>query len=433
MFAIQQEVNNEINYLSSIIQDGSLIDEAELSSIHFVKKEHCKLFEVLNDFKRSQKTIDIISLMQLSQSVLEQCGGYDYVSKLALASPSLNAFKRYEEQIINHFSLRTAKKHAQEFLNEVDGTNDLATLEKLIERINKIDTPVKTEETFKELLVRRLEEHDNQPAEGLSGVDTGFEKLNSLIDGWQPSDLIVVGARPSMGKTAFLLNSGIMGQSSNIFINLFSIEMSPESIVDRMIAIVGDINLMKMRNPNKRFTEYDRNQYSKALGIINKMRFDIKQHKTVPEIRATVRRNMMEFPNKKHVVMIDYLTLMKTNGKQTRNNEIEEIVIDLKGLATDLKIPVIVLAQLSRGIESRENKRPTLSDLRDSGAIEQAADLVMFLYRDDYYDPKTKEQGKTEVIIAKNRNGALGKLEFHFNKKSNRFEEWRCLNGSRHS
>lgn len=424
MIVIQREIENEAYYLGSILQEGSLIEEATLEPKHFIKDEHSYLYEQLVKLRTDGETIDIIKLSQLSNSVLDKCGGFGYISSLATSVPSLNSFKTYEKSIKDYYTVKTANAYIKKFQNSISDGVDIKQLHKLIEKINKIDTEMIDDTSFKELLTQRFDYHMKSPKEGLSGVNTGFNNLNKLTDGWQPGDLIILGARPSMGKTAFALNTALRGMNKEpIHVTFFSLEMAYGQVIDRLLAILGEINLLKMRNPNKNFNDTDWAKHSKAFGKLEQYNLDLRNDRTVQEMRSVMRRNIRK--NKmKHVVMIDFLTLIKASDNQSnRNQEVEQIVLDLKRMAVDLNIPVIVLSQLSRGVEQRQDKHPMMSDLRESGAIEQTADLIAFLYRDDYYNPNTEYQGITELSIAKNRNGPIGTLKFRFFKTFNGFEE----------
>lgn len=424
MIIVQREIENEAHYLGSIIQEGTLIEEATLESKHFIKNEHSYLYDQLVKLRNNEETIDFIKLSQLSHSTLDKCGGISYISDLATSVPSLNSFKTYEKSIIDYYTVKTANEYIKKFQNSIGDGVDIKQLHHLIEKINKIDTEMIDDTSFKELLTQRFDYHINSPKKGLSGSNTGFDNLNKLTDGWQPGDLIILGARPSMGKTAFALNTALKGMDKeDIHVTFFSLEMAHGQVIDRLIAILGEINLLKMRNPNKNFNETDWKKHSIAFGKLEKYKLDLRNDRTVQEMRSVMRRNMRK--NKmKHVVIIDFLTLIKsTDNHNNRNQEVEQIVLDLKRMAVDLGVPVIVLSQLSRGLEQRQDKHPMMSDLRESGAIEQTADLIAFLYRDDYYNPNTEHQGITELNIAKNRNGPIGTLKFKFFKTINVFDE----------
>ncbi|RVT56432.1 replicative DNA helicase [Niallia taxi] len=415
-------------FLGSILLDGSLMEETNLTPEHFIEAPNRELFRTMQELRKAGEEVNLINLTRLGTSKTKVFGGRKKLSQLAAAVPSVSAFKKYEKSIIEFHSVQSAIKFANDFLRDTQDSNKIQQLSSFIQNINKLEGDTVAESLdFKQKLTKRMQEHSKTPQKGMSGTDTGFLNLNRITDGWQSGDLIILGARPSMGKTAFALNSALEGsKKSEVYATIFSIEMKEEAIIDRLIATEGNINVMKMRNPNRHFNDKDWENYTKATGTLAKLNIDIRpEENNVPNMRAVVRRNIKNHPDKKHVVVIDFLTLIKSvEKKQSRHSEVEDIVLDLKQMAKDLNVPVIVIAQLSRDVERRDNKRPVLSDLRESGSIEQTADLVIFLYRDEYYNPDTKTPGVTELLIAKNRNGKVGTLNMRFAKETNTFYEY---------
>lgn len=428
-FLIEQAIENEQSYIGSLLKDSTLFDECRISPQQLIKREHVEILKQLNNLNDKGEEVSIISLAHLGGKTINCMGGISYLSDLMNAVPSIHSFKTYEKAILSYWTLEKAKENINSFLDNIDSPFNTEPLEKLIQEINELEVgTVEKSISFKEKLSARYEDHLNIPEDGISGIDTGFDTLNKISDGFQKGDLIVLGARPSMGKTAFMLNNIIKGFSrdNHIKSTFFSIEMAEAQVIDRLIAITGKINLMKLKNPNKFFDKQgkDWDNYTKGIGFLNKLDIDIRKENIVQEMKAVVRKNINEELDKKHIIFIDFLTLMRSTKKtQNRHHEVEDMVLELKRLAVDLKVPVIVLAQLSRSLEQRQDKRPMLSDLRESGAIEQTADMVLFLYRDEYYNPESETKGITEVHIAKNRNGATGKVELRFVKETNSFYE----------
>lgn len=424
---MEYQNNLEQMYLGSILIDPTLMEDTKLLAYHFINSYNRELFKMLMELKKEKRPITMIELAGMGESKQSVFGGITYLSELINAVPSTHTFKTYEKYIIDFHTVKKAQTIASSFLDltrETHNANDLTTF---IQNVNQLEIEtVNSKPTFKQLLKARVEYHKSTPTKDLSGVNCGFLNLNLLTDGWQNSDLIIIGARPSIGKTAFALNSIMNGseKSDAQFTTLFSIEMIEGQIIDRMIATKGSINLTKIRNPNKGFLERDWEMHEKAVDSLEKLGIDLRNENNVPDMRAVLRKNMKEYPEHKHLVVIDFLTLIKpVSNKSSRHQEVEEIVLDLKQMAKDFNVPVIVLAQLSRDLEKRQDKRPTLADLRESGSIEQTADVVAFLYRDDYYNPKSKEPGITELLIEKHRNGKTGMLKFRFMKEINRFTE----------
>jgi len=260
---------------------------------------------------------------------------------------------------------------------------------------------------------------------GITGTPTGFKDLDKLTSGLQPSDLILVAARPSMGKTAFTLNLAThIAVREKKAVAFFSLEMSKEQLVQRMLCSEGAIDSQRLR-----IGELDDKDWGKLISAADRLStapifIDDTAGITVMELRSKARRLKTEYDLK--LIVIDYLQLMQgssSKGGDNRQQEISEISRSLKALARELNVPVIALSQLSRSVESRQVKKPMLSDLRESGSLEQDADIVMFLYREDYYDPDTENKNISDVIIAKHRNGPVDTIQLFFHKQFTKFAD----------
>src|SRR5699024_11952552 len=252
-------------------------------------------------------------------------------------------------------------------------------------------------------MIDGYESVENQK-KGLSGYDTGFSDLNTYLNGFQEGDLFISAARPSTGKTAKMLAHASEHCKKGHIAVIFSLEMSAQSLNKRMISLLGKIDGSKMRNPKQYFNDDDWNRYTQSLGILSEMSLYIydQSGQKVSFIREKVAKLRKQYPGKQILVMIDYLQLMRSDGRfENKNIEVGEITRSLKELAKEYNVPVYLLSQLSRGVESRQDKRPMMSDIRDSGSVEQDADVIEFLYRDDYYDNESEKDGIIEVIIAK--------------------------------
>jgi replicative DNA helicase len=254
----------------------------------------------------------------------------------------------------------------------------------------------------------------------LIGVDTGFAKLNKWLQGWRPGYLCVVGARPGMGKTAFMLQSASRGATEDIAV-LFSIEMLRNVLIDRMMSAQSMVPLFKVMNGH--IDDDQRLLLTKALAELEerKVYIDDNPYATVPYIRSKLRKIARQNVGKKLVVFVDYLQIVKTEKGRSRAEEIGQVSSQLKAIAKELNCCIVALAQVNRQVDGRADKRPVLSDIRDSGQIEQDADVIMFLYRDEYYNPDTPTKGVIEVIVAKNRNGSTGTTKIGFSKEYQRF------------
>jgi replicative DNA helicase len=421
-YALQYE--NECHVLGCILSDPSLIEETFLLPHHFLDPHNKELFKTIKELHEKGQTPNVIALAQLGETKTMSFGGMEHIHSILNGVPSLSLFEQYQQSIIDFHNVAKAQDIAKKFLDISNERHNVTDLQKFLNDITTLEiSTLRKNESFKELLVQRSQYHFNTPTKGLSGVNTGFLNINNFTDGWQNSDLIIIAARPSVGKTALVLNSLLHAcKKDNVFGTFFSIEMAKGQVVDRLIALEGGINLMKMRNPNKTFTEEEWKRYNKAVGVLGDLSLDIRDEYTVPTIRAAIKRNMKEHPDKKHIAAIDFLTLIKPiNPSGNTHVDVTNIIQDLKNTAKDLNIPIIVLAQLNRGVEQRSEKRPIMSDIRESGSIEQIADLIAFLYRDEYYNHDTEQKGITEFIIAKNRNGSTGTVLLKFVKETNRF------------
>lgn len=257
------------------------------------------------------------------------------------------------------------------------------------------------------------------------GIPSGFAQLDRLTGGFQESDLVIIGARPSMGKTALALNMALHAAFQDVSV-VFSLEMSKKQLLKRIAGFTGRIDSLRLKNPKREFQEEDWQHLTDSIGTLAKVNLHLfdRAGMDIHYIWSKLRKIRREYDQDKRIlVVIDYLQLIAGDPKckHNRQAEISEISRALKTMARELNVVVIALSQLSRGVESREDKRPILSDLRESGQIEQDADLIGFLYRDDYYTKDSKEKDKMEIILAKHRNGPTGTVELGFNKQYGQF------------
>ncbi|MFZ3197562.1 MAG: replicative DNA helicase, partial [Bacillus mycoides] len=305
--------------------------------------------------------------------------------------------------------------------DDVDGL--LNEAEKKILEVSH-QTNAKAFQNIKDVLVDaydKIELLHNQKGE-VTGIPTGFTELDKMTAGFQRNDLIIVAARPSVGKTAFSLNiAQNVATKTDENVAIFSLEMGSDQLVMRMLCAEGNIDAQRLRTGS--LTSDDWAKLTMAMGSLSNagIYIDDTPGIKVNEIRAKCRRLKQE--QGLGMVLIDYLQLIQGSGKsgENRQQEVSEISRTLKGIARELQVPVIALSQLSRGVESRQDKRPMMSDIRESGSIEQDADIVAFLYREDYYDRETENKNTIEIIIAKQRNGPVGSVELAFVKEFNKF------------
>lgn len=399
-----------------------------LSKDDFYDKKNSIIFETMIEMNNNNKLVDLLTLSDVlkSKNLLDAVGGTAYLN-LLMSTVYINInYREYAKIIKSKSVLRNLIKSSQNIINEAyKGRNEKELIEKAESDIfaisqNKFSNDLKhishvLEESYASI-VKLSQSHGE-----VTGRNTGFIDLNKVTSGLQPSDLILLAARPSMGKTAFALNlcTNIAKEGNPVII--FSLEMSSVQLIQRILACQAMIELNKIKNG-----KLDSDDWIKLVDTIKELKklpiyIDDTPGITVNEVRSKLRRIKM-----KHevlgLVMIDYLQLMSGSGGENRQMEISNISRNLKVVAREMECPLISLSQLSRGPESREDKRPFLSDLRDSGAIEQDADIVMFLYRDFYYHrEKLEQKNKSELIIAKHRNGETGKIDLFWSGEYQRF------------
>ncbi|MEH6901398.1 MULTISPECIES: replicative DNA helicase [Bacillus] len=406
--------------LGCIILEGDLIKETALESKHFAEERHKKIFAAMREVDKLGKQVEMANIAASMGDTLNAVGGFEYLTNLASAVPSTHSFETYETLIYEAFRLRDVQSAALAFASSPTDEGITELYQKTIEaqEVGVKETRTKMD-VLTEIFMSMEEDHGD-----LTGVDTGLPDLNDMTGGWQKSDLIIVAARPSMGKTAFALNLGYNNAQNGGVTDIFSLEMSDTQLTHRMLSSVGSIEGTKWRNPRKYFSEDDYDRANKAMGEYEKLDIYIHDHptQTVADIRSKIRKTKKDHPDQDHLVIIDYLQLITPIGKaESKNHEVGEITRELKNMARSFNVPIILLSQLSRGVESRNDKRPMMSDLRDSGSIEQDADIVTFLYRDDYYNKQSEAKNIVEIIFAKQRNGSTGTITVAFVKEYGKF------------
>lgn len=415
------DVNLEAEHslLGCILTKGDLIKEIMLEDKHFHEKSNRTLYKVLCQIDKDGDPIDLVTVItKLGHSNLQRIGGKAHLSKLINSVASLEPYKTYEKLILDAWRIREARR-----IQEIE-IHSLDDLSKVMNDYSNLELANNDEDYDHQKALRNLYNQIENQQSGLSGLDTGFRDLNKFLDGFQKGDLIISAARPSVGKTAKMLKHAIAHCRNGGITVIFSLEMGDESLNKRLLSAIGHIDGYKMKNPNEYFNDKDWGNYAKAMGELGNMNLHIydKSGQTIPYIRSKVKKLRRKYPDVPMLVQIDYLQLIRS-GKRTENRNIEvgEITRSLKELAKDMNVPVYLLSQLSRGVESRQDKRPMMSDIRDSGSVEQDADVIEFLYRDDYYNAESENKNIIEVIIAKQRNGPVGTVELAFIKEYNLF------------
>ncbi|WP_136479528.1 replicative DNA helicase [Acetivibrio thermocellus] len=416
-----QNIEAEQSVLGAILLDKEVLSSVTeiISSQDFYREDHREIFEAIMDLYEKGEPIDLITVAEQLKvrGSLEAVGGLEYLTNLASLVPTTANAKHYAKIVEEKSILRRLIKASSEIINmgyeaaeEVSYVLDKAE-KSIFDVLEKRNTQGFA--LIKDVLIdtfNRLEELYNNKGY-ITGIPTGFVDLDYKTAGLQNSDLILIAARPAMGKTSFVLNiAQYAAIHAKVPVAIFSLEMSKEQLVNRMLCCEAMVDSQKMRTG--KLEDSDWQKVARALGPLSEapIYIDDTPGLSVAEIRAKCRRLKLE--KNLGLVVIDYLQLMQGRGKsESRQQEISEISRSLKILAKEINVPVLTLSQLSRAPELRSDHRPILSDLRESGAIEQDADIVMFLYRDDYYNPDTEKKNIAEVIIAKHRNGSTGTVE----------------------
>ena len=391
----------------------------------FYRKEHRLIFQVVDQLVEEEKPCDLVTVSQAltHRGELDDVGGMTYLSDLARNTPSAANINAYADIVRERSILRqliqVSHGIAEQSFNP-KGTPSLEILDaaesaifEIAEQQKKGSGPQDIKTVLKKAVDRIDELYKNKNS--LTGLTTGFEELDKMTSGLQPSDMVVVAGRPSMGKTTFAMNlCENVALKAHKPVLVFSMEMPADAIVMRMLSSLGRINQTSIRSG--RLDQDDWPRITSAIQMLSEQKFFIDDTPALSplERRTRARRVARECGGQLGMIMIDYLQLMQVPGADSRVNEISEISRSLKGLAKELNCPVVALSQLNRSLEQRPNKRPVMSDLRESGAIEQDADVIMFLYRDEVYNQDTTEKGIGEVIIGKQRNGPIGTVRVAF-------------------
>ncbi|HDD52965.1 MAG: replicative DNA helicase [Aquificota bacterium] len=430
-----QNIEAEQCVLGSVLLDNSALNKVLdiLSPEDFYKREHQIIYTTMLDLYDKNHPIDLITLSDTltHREELEAAGGLEYLMELAEVVPSSAHAPHYarivkEKAVLRHL-IRAATdilticyeggQEVEEVLDEAE--RRIFSVSEKKTRRDFIDAKALLKEAVKSLEDLAIKKR------AITGIATGFRELDRLTSGFQPSDLIIIAARPSMGKTALALN---IAQHAAIkekkTVAIFSLEMSREQLALRMLSSLAKIPSHKLRTGI-----LSNDEWKKLIRAANKLSdspvyVDDTPALSVLEIRAKARRLMSE--HRLDLVIIDYLQLMRSRSKtESRQQEISEISRSLKSLAKELNVPIVALSQLSRAVEGRQNKRPQLSDLRESGAIEQDGDLILFIYRPEVYKPdKPEYHGIAEIIVGKQRNGPTGTFKLTFLKEYTTFEEY---------
>ncbi len=422
----------EQSVIGSMIMDKDAIIAASevITSTDFYENQYSILFETMVELYNEGKPVDLVTLQDRlkEKDVPAQVCSLEFIRDLVTSVPT-SANVRYYAQIVRDKAvLRRLIKVAEETANEcyLDKEKLDVILEKTEKQVFNIVQNRGTKEfsDIREVVLRTIDSIEaaakNQGS--VTGVATGFYDLDYKTAGLQPSDLILIAARPSMGKTAFVLNvAEYAALKSNVTTAIFSLEMSQDQLVKRILAMNSKVDSQAIRTGNLSGEDWASLMESARIVGNSNLVIDDTSAISISELRSKCRKLKLE--KNLGLVIIDYLQLMSGSSKksESRQQEISEISRSLKSLAREINVPVVALSQLSRAVEQRPDKRPMLSDLRESGAIEQDADVVMFIYRDDYYNRDTEEPGVSEIIIGKQRNGPVGTVKLAWQAQFTKF------------
>ena len=409
----------EQSVIGAMIMDRDAIMAAGeiLISEDFYHKQYGVLFDAITELFNAAQPVDLVTLQNKlrEKDVPSEISSPEYVGGLVAAVPTSANIKYYANIVKEKSVLRSLIKVTEEIGNQCYlGTDSLEDI--LADTERNIFHLLQNRSTsdyvpIKQVVINALDKIEQaSKAKGtVTGIATGFVDLDYRTSGLQPADLILIAARPSMGKTAFVLNiAQYAAFRSNLTTAIFSLEMSKEQLVNRLFSLESKVDAQTLRNGN--LSDEDWEKLIEGAGVVGRSNLIIDDTPgiSISELRSKCRKYKLEHDLK--LIIIDYLQLMTGSGKgsESRQQEISEISRSLKGLARELGVPVVALSQLSRAVEQRPDKRPMMSDLRESGAIEQDADVIMFIYRDDYYNKDTDRKNIAEIIIAKQRNGPIG-------------------------
>jgi len=429
-----QNIEAEISTLGALMLDKDAIIRVvdQLVIRDFYKPVHADIFEVMLELFNRRDPIDVLSVTSRlkEKGKLEGVGGSAYLASLVNSVPTASHIEHYAAMVRKKRLLRDlidASHHIAQL-----GYRESEEVEKLIDEAEQRIFSISRDSLHQEFLAIQdtLEEaweridRIHRDRDTLRGVPTGFKDLDSILGGLQKSDLVVLAARPSLGKTSLALDIARNAAREKFPVGIFSLEMSNDQLVDRLLASEANVDLWRLRTGHLRQDGAD-NDFSKLQGAMASLSsiplfMDDSPSPTVMELRAKARRLQAE--HKLSLVIIDYLQLIKGYGNsESRVQEVSEISRSLKAMAKELSIPVLALSQLSRGVEMRPSSVPKLSDLRESGSIEQDADVVMFIYREDKVKENSDKKNIAQIMIEKHRNGPTGKVDLYFHEESATF------------
>ena len=432
-------IEAEQSVLGGLLLDNLAWDRAAdlLSESDFYRWEHRHIYAAVASLVAGSKPADVVTVHEVLQGLgkADECGGIPYLNALAQSVPSAANVRRYAEIVRERAVLRKLITASDEIATTAFNPKGVAVSQILDEAESRIfrigEEGSRAGQGFRPMdklvaaLLERVEELEKNGAEEVTGIRTGFYDLDRITAGLQKGDLVVLAARPSMGKTALALNiAENVAVQEGLPVAVFSMEMGASQLALRLVGSLGRIDQQHLRTGRLRDDEWERLPAAATQLSQAPMFIDETPGLNPAELRARARRLARQYGGTLGLIVVDYLQLMSgsSHNEENRATVLGEISRGMKGLAKELQCPVLALSQLNRSVETRPDKRPMMSDLRESGAIEQDADVIMFIYRDDYYNKESKEPGIAEVIIAKQRNGPVGTVKMAFLKPLTRFD-----------
>lgn len=414
------KIEVEQSIIGAVLIDGTLFDTLKLEATHFGNAEHQIIFNAMSEVNKRDNLIDIITLSDELGKTMGQIGGMEYLTGMVNSVTTHESIKFHENIILEAYQSRKFRKISADNLSNPSHENIDETIKKLEDLRNVISN--EEEATYKDILKELAYEIGTVKDLSKLGYKTGFREYDKLTGGLQKSDLIVVGARASIGKTAFGLNIGVEHCKSGGTTHIFSLEMPIKDLVKRLINMTGKIESSAWHNAEFKLSDYEKG--IQAIGVMGEWNMNLYGSiRSASGIKAKMRQVMQEKPNERHLVIIDHLGEFEKRGGFDRNDlEVGDNAKQMRGMAKEHDVPVVLLTQINRGVEQRQDKRPLMSDLRDSGEIEQLADVVALLYRDDYYaSEEEQETNIIEILIRKQRDGPQGDIELGFTKQYGQF------------
>ncbi len=413
----------------------------KVSEADFYRNDHRLLFHAISQLARNNHPFDLVTLKEnlKMQGELENAGGEFYLFELAKNTPTAANISAYADIVRERSILRQLINVSGQIANTAyypEGRKSHEILDEAEQKVFSIGEQLSRGPgpvSIGELLAKAIDrvEYLYHTPDALTGLPTGFTDFDELTAGLQPADLVVVAGRPSMGKTSFAMNIGeYVAYKEKKPVLIFSMEMPGEALAIRMLSSMSSIDQSKVKTG--RLDDHDFHRLASTLTMMSNvpMYIDDTPMLSPNELRARARRLAKQFDGKLGLIILDYLQLMQVPGmRENRVAEISEISRSIKAIAKELNVPIIALSQLNRSLEQRADKRPVMSDLRESGAIEQDADLIVFIYRDEVYYDDSRDKGTAEIIVAKHRNGPIGKVRLTFLGQYTRFANYTSTSG----